>query len=43
MNLRAHRVRNRLTSLIYSLSIGLVIFLIISHKVEVETNKISSF
>ena len=43
MNLRAHRSRNRLTSLIYSLSIALVIFLIISQKVQLESIKITIF
>lgn len=36
-NLVAHRGRNRLTSVIYSLALGFVIFLIIAYKIQIET------
>ena len=36
-NLMAHRGRNRLTSIIYSLALGFVIFLIITYKLEIDT------
>jgi hypothetical protein len=31
-NLKAHKLRNRLTSIIYSLALGFIIFLIVSYK-----------
>lgn len=39
-NLQAHRARNRLTSIIYSLALGFVIFLIITYKLEIDTLKL---
>lgn len=36
-NLTAHRGRNSLTSVIYSLALGFVIFLIIAYKIQIET------
>jgi hypothetical protein len=39
-NLQAHRGRNKLTSIIYSLALGFVIFLIITYKLEIDTLKL---
>lgn len=36
-NLSAHRDRNKLTSLIYSLALGFTIFLVITYKIQIET------
>jgi hypothetical protein len=38
-NLTAHKFRNKLTSIIYSLSIGFIIFLIVSYKLQIESIK----
>lgn len=35
-NLTAHRDRNKLTSLIYSLALGFIIFLVITYKTQIE-------
>ena len=39
-NLKAHRDRNKLTSLIYSISLGFIIFLIVSYNVQIESLKL---
>lgn len=35
-NLMAHKMRNRLTALIYSLALGFIIFLIVAYKLEID-------
>lgn len=37
-NLAAHKLRNRFTSIIYSLSLGFIIFLVVSYKVQIKTS-----
>jgi len=36
-NLIAHKLRNRLTAIIYSLALGFIIFLIVSYKLQVDS------
>jgi len=40
MNLQAHRMRNKMTSLIYSMSLGFIIFLIVSYKLQINSTEI---
>lgn len=35
-NLTAHKLRNRLTSIIYSLALGFIIFLIVTYRLQVN-------
>lgn len=39
-NLTAHRMRNRLTSIIYSLALGFIIFLIVTHRLINDSNRV---
>ena len=39
-NLSAHKLRNKLTSIIYSIALGFIIFLIVSYKVEVKSTQL---
>jgi hypothetical protein len=34
MNLKAHRHRNKMTSIIYSISLGFLIFLVVAYNLE---------
>lgn len=35
-NLKAHKLRNKLTAIIYSLALGFIMFLIVAYKLEVD-------
>ena len=39
-NLTAHKIRNRMTSIIYSLSLGFIIFLLVSYKLQLDSNRV---
>ncbi|CDW87905.1 family protein [Stylonychia lemnae] len=39
-NLQAHRGRNKLTAIIYSLALGFVIFLVIAYKIQLQTMRL---
>lgn len=39
-NLTAHRHRNKLTSIIYSLALGFIIFLLVTYKVQIQTMRL---
>lgn len=39
-NLEAHKMRNKLTSIIYSVALGFIIFLVVSAKVELESTRL---
>jgi hypothetical protein len=41
-NLTAHKGRNKLTALIYSLSLGFIIFLIVSYQMQISTSTLST-
>lgn len=41
-NLTAHKMRNKLTALIYSLSLGFIIFLIVSYQMQINTSTLST-
>ena len=36
MNLKAHRHRNKMTSIIYSISLGFLIFLVVAYNLELQ-------
>ena len=36
-NLKAHKLRNRLTSTIFSMALGFIIFLLVAYKLQVQT------
>ena len=36
-NLAAHKVRNKMTSIIYSIALGFIIFLIVSYNMQIKT------
>jgi hypothetical protein len=36
-NLQAHKLRNKMTSIIYSLALGFIIFLIVSYNLQIKT------
>ena len=36
-NLTAHKLRNKMTSIIYSLALGFIIFLIVSYNLQLQT------
>ena len=40
MNLEAHRLRNQMTSLIYSMSLGFIIFLVVSYRLQLSATKL---
>ena len=35
-NLTAHKVRNKMTSIIYSIALGFIIFLIVSYNLQIK-------
>lgn len=35
-NLKAHKIRNRHTALIYALALGFIIFLVVAYKLEID-------
>jgi len=37
-NLTAHRLRNRMTSIIFSLAIGFIVFLIVSYNLQIKSS-----
>lgn len=39
-NLSAHRLRNKMTSIIYSISLGFIIFLIVSYNLQLKSAKL---
>lgn len=41
-NLNSHRERNKMTSIIYSISLGFIIFLIVSANLSIKTIKMQS-
>lgn len=41
-NLNSHRERNKMTSIIYSISLGFIIFLIVSANLSLKTIKMQS-
>ena len=41
-NLESHRPRNKMTSIIYSIALGFVIFLIVTYKMEIKTIELMS-
>jgi len=36
-NLSAHRMRNKMTSIIYSIALGFIIFLIVSYNLQMKS------
>jgi FtsH-binding integral membrane protein len=36
-NLTSHKLRNKMTSIIYSLALGFIIFLIVTYNLQIET------
>lgn len=42
MNLTAHKLRNKMTSIIFSISIGFIIFLVVIYKLQLQTTKLLS-
>ena len=36
-NLEAHKMRNKMTSIIYSIALGFIIFLIVSYNLQMKT------
>jgi hypothetical protein len=39
-NLTAHRMRNKMTSIIYSIALGFIIFLIVSYQLQLRSTKL---
>ena len=39
-NLTAHRLRNRMTSIIFSLAIGFIVFLIVSYNLQIKSSSL---
>lgn len=39
-NLTAHKMRNKLTSIIYSMALGFIIFMIVSYKTQLKTTQL---
>lgn len=39
-NLSAHRMRNKMTSIIYSIALGFIIFLIVSYQLQLRSTKL---
>jgi hypothetical protein len=37
MNLTAHRMRNKMTSIIYSIALGFIIFLIVTYNLQLKS------
>lgn len=40
MNLTAHKLRNKMTSIIFSISIGFIIFLVVIYRLQIQTTKL---
>jgi hypothetical protein len=40
-NLTAHRMRNKLTSIIYSIALGFIIFLIVSYNLQIKFTQLN--
>lgn len=40
-NLTAHKMRNKMTSIIYSLALGFIIFLIVTYNMQIETTNLT--
>jgi len=41
-NLTAHKTRNKLTALIYALSLGFIIFLIVAYQMQIKTSTLAT-
>lgn len=41
-NLTAHRVRNKMTSIIYSIALGFIIFLIVSYNLQIKATQLNT-
>mmetsp|Transcript_5162 Transcript_5162/g.7941 ORF Transcript_5162/g.7941 Transcript_5162/m.7941 type:complete len:177 (+) Transcript_5162:1910-2440(+) len=41
-NLAAHKMRNKMTSIIYSLALGFIIFLIVSYNLQIKTTQLTA-
>jgi hypothetical protein len=39
-NLTAHKMRNKMTSIIYSIALGFIIFLIVSYNLQIKTTEL---
>ena len=39
-NLTAHRMRNKMTSIIYSIALGFIIFLIVSYQLQLKSTEL---
>lgn len=39
-NLTAHRMRNKMTSIIYSIALGFIIFLIVSYQLQIKSTQL---
>ena len=39
-NLSAHRMRNKMTSIIYSIALGFIIFLIVSYNIQISSTQL---
>jgi len=39
-NLTAHRMRNKMTSIIFSLAIGFIVFLIVSYNLQIKSSSL---
>lgn len=39
-NLTAHRLRNKMTSIIFSISIGFIIFLVVIYKLQIKSTEL---
>lgn len=40
MNLTAHKMRNKMTSIIFSISIGFIIFLVVIYRLQIQSTKL---
>ena len=41
-NLTAHKMRNKMTSIIYSIALGFIIFLIVSYNLQIKTTELQT-
>ena len=41
-NLTAHRMRNKMTSIIYSIAIGFIIFLVVNYNLQLKSQELQS-
>ena len=39
-NLTAHKMRNKMTSIIYSIALGFIIFLIVSYNLQIKSTQL---